>query len=230
LPWNLYQKLWDPPGNRLLKIYLAGVWGIDNRTTWQALKDFYGGLSASQIAAHKLSNVYATLPDKEMLGSLALWRWNEFFRLVPALGALNFGWLVLALSFFKRTGEISRAPPRIYLGVGLLSCLIWILLVYGGGQTVVHQGSYACMVLLFAGLISLLYTLPRALLAAIVALHICDFLVVWVFTTPASWTLPRAAAAANYPMICLSALALAGIIAIVLMMRCGEERGPSHAR
>jgi hypothetical protein len=34
LPWSAYQKYVDPPGNRLLKIHLAGVLAIDSRSIW----------------------------------------------------------------------------------------------------------------------------------------------------------------------------------------------------
>ena len=37
LPWLLYQKYYEPPGNRLLKMHLAGAPGVDSRGFIQAL-------------------------------------------------------------------------------------------------------------------------------------------------------------------------------------------------
>ena len=57
LPWSAYQKFVDPPGNRLLKTHLASVIPIDNRSTWQALRDSYRSLTFVQIIQFKWENV-----------------------------------------------------------------------------------------------------------------------------------------------------------------------------
>lgn len=44
-PWIAYQRFYDPPGNRLIKMHLAGVSAIDARSTTQALADTYRALT-----------------------------------------------------------------------------------------------------------------------------------------------------------------------------------------
>ena len=41
LPWVLYQKVYDPPGNRLLKWHIAGVIDVDSRGFLEALYQSY---------------------------------------------------------------------------------------------------------------------------------------------------------------------------------------------
>lgn len=39
LPWLAYQKFHDPPGDRLIKWHLVNVQVIDNRGSWQAIRE-----------------------------------------------------------------------------------------------------------------------------------------------------------------------------------------------
>ena len=94
LPWSLYQKYYDPPGNRLLKWHIAGVVAIDSRSTWQALKDQYAALSATQILVNKVDNVLGLFSASDAVVSIDNWRLAEYYHVVPALGALNVAWLL----------------------------------------------------------------------------------------------------------------------------------------
>ena len=44
-PWMIYQNVFDPPANRLLKWHFAGVVEVDARSFGTALRDAYGALS-----------------------------------------------------------------------------------------------------------------------------------------------------------------------------------------
>jgi len=57
LPWSLYQKYVDPPGNRLLKMHLGGSHAVDSRTTWEAIRDSYHTHSLSEVIRYKWSNI-----------------------------------------------------------------------------------------------------------------------------------------------------------------------------
>ena len=40
-PWTAYQKLYDPPGDRLVRWHLGGIDAIDGRGTMQTIVDQY---------------------------------------------------------------------------------------------------------------------------------------------------------------------------------------------
>ncbi len=67
-PWMAYQKFYDPPGNRLLKLHLAGVGGIDSRSTWQALKDAYSDRDAGTYLRYKWENISTLIGPKPLDG------------------------------------------------------------------------------------------------------------------------------------------------------------------
>lgn len=58
-PWVSYQKLYDPPGDRLLKWHLAGVTDIDPRSFGQVLVDQYHQAGITGAVANKLRNAKA---------------------------------------------------------------------------------------------------------------------------------------------------------------------------
>jgi len=166
-PWTCYQRYVDPPGNRLLKWHLAGVTPIDQRGVGETLWQSYRQLDATQIAENKLRNFekltsgYAswvpallrttvglgTPEDHEMV------RLDQFHVL-----AANVAWMLpgLLLLAFRRPAQHShdRAQARQMLYISLWTCLAWCLLMFGPGETVVHQGSLLLPLLLgVAGMI-----------------------------------------------------------------------------
>jgi hypothetical protein len=165
LPWSAYQKLYDPPGDRLLKWHLAGVIQRDPRSFQQALIDAYTTPGISQIIQNKLTNVrtlFGAAPWNDIRQArqsgasvskrLLIWyKTGTFFFLFQTLGMLNIGFL----SFLpgRISAKLKRAPVygalrRLLLlsGVGIV---VWCLLMYIGGSTVVHAGSYAIPLLLY---------------------------------------------------------------------------------
>lgn len=60
VPWTAYQHYGDPPGNRLLKWYLAGVAEIDNRGVVEATLDEYGKAGVGGTLENKFEN-FATM-------------------------------------------------------------------------------------------------------------------------------------------------------------------------
>jgi hypothetical protein len=59
-PWILYQRLYDPPGDRLLKWHLAGVVPVDPRPFPLVFVEAYRQLTWGEVFSHKLANA-ATL-------------------------------------------------------------------------------------------------------------------------------------------------------------------------
>ncbi|MBW4693680.1 MAG: hypothetical protein KME27_18200 [Lyngbya sp. HA4199-MV5] len=212
-PWSAYQKFYEPPGDRLAKWHLAGVVNIDSRSTLQALKDSYQRLSLAQIADYKWENL-KTLVDHPNTDTTSpnLTRQKEFFHLARSLGLLNFGWLLWGLIvLLKRT----KIPPQIrhislVLGVSVFSLLFWVLVMFGPATTVLHQGSYATIMLLFTGLAGVMTRLPPLLVSAMLAFQTVWFAMNWL-SAPSLSTQTDLMMAPNIFLSGLAVLCLLGI-------------------
>jgi len=171
VPWTCYQRFVDPPGNRLLKWHLAGVVPIDQRGVGESIWQSYRELDATQIVENKLNNfqalfralthgyagwVPALLRTTVGLGTPADYetvRLAQFYVL-----AANVAWMLpgLLLLGFRRPAQHvqDRIQARQMLYISLWICLVWCLLMFIPGETVVHQGSLLPpMLLSVAGMI-----------------------------------------------------------------------------
>lgn len=157
LPWFAYQRLVDPPGDRLLKWMLADVQPVDPRSPVRAVLDQYQAVGLSGAIENKVGNLSRLLGhgwDRAAAiqnadawdGSwLSFWRSETFYSLLPALGLL----LLLAVGWaFPRRGDIAdrRAGTAlaVVLGGGLL---FWCIVMFGPGTTYLHQGTFAFVLL-----------------------------------------------------------------------------------
>ena len=192
VPWQLYQKLYDPPGDGLLKLHIAG--GVasadDHRSFGQLLRDNYTEPSPATIAKNKLQNVtmlFAVpnqsrpLVDNNVTSDLR----NEEFRFtVFALGLFHLGWLALLLrSTRRRLGEaVDLARLKLMLVLAGFAMVAWLLVEYGPPQavTVVFHNSYATLMLLFVGLGIAMTALPRRVLWPVLAVNVAYAAVIWV--------------------------------------------------
>jgi hypothetical protein len=232
LPWLAYQRYYDPPGNRLAKIHLAGDPTVDERSLPQALWDGYRGTGLAGAVRNKAENVKALFVENDAVlfgGSgpwdgaaddpLGAWRRRQFHQLFLALGLLNAGWAVPALSLLRR-----RALPAAegwILGLGLGGLALWVLLLFGPGATVIHHGPYAVFLLLFLLLAFWVAGLPPLLSGPLVALHVAGFFAVQVCTSPANaFGLP------NGPLIVCTAGCAAAVGWVAL--RVGRTRYPDE--
>ena len=176
LPWIAYQKLYNPPGNRLLKMHFAGDPKLDPMSFGEAFKQAYIGPKVPQIVKNKIENVrtlFGPSPPCQNPRQLAacgasLLNWYKvgaFFSVFQSPGLLDIGLVVLLVARLKAFK--SGVPPVLsQLGRLLLlfcvSMIVWCLLMYGPGATHIHQGSLADVTLLFAVLATSLALLtPR---------------------------------------------------------------------
>jgi hypothetical protein len=204
-PWNLYQKLYEPPGTKLIREHLAGkskTWD-DSRPMWVNLLDAYKDLGPGEILANKWANVEVLFRASEQPGedhypwpphgSPKPWpvdaislRRCEFLCLFWAPGLLNLGWIAAAVLAWRRPPVLDRTLGIAAPALALASIVVWVLLMFGPGTTVVHQGSYATMLLLFASLAAWLAVLPGRLLYVVLIAQGILFSVTWLFTSPAN--------------------------------------------
>ena len=161
-PWLAFQRLFDPPGDRLLKWHLAGVMGVDSRPLFETLADSYSRISLVEWLSVRWANVtrIVNLDLTAGLGSfseaaLGARRGHEFFVTSIALG-LGMALLVLMITAVSarriRVGLVSPLLRRAILMIGLtVPCLLlWSLVFFMPGSTVVHHGSHLWIVILLA--------------------------------------------------------------------------------
>jgi hypothetical protein len=169
-PWSWYQRVYDPPGDRLLKWHLAGHIAPTTEPFSKVLIAAYTTVPFGTIVANKESNVHALFGDPLPNESD-----REFYFVRYALSALAWPFVFAAL----------LAPIRRFWSAGILawisiaSLAFWCIAMYLPNQTIVHQGSYLTMTLMFiAG--GLVATAWWPLFAVVFAFQLVDFISTWL--------------------------------------------------
>ncbi len=199
-PWLAYQRGYDPPGDRLVKVHIAGAARLDDRGTWRVLADSYREAGLARTVRNKWENlrvlfaenpaaVYGDLPGGGWATRFAGLRRREFHNLFFALGVLNVGWLPLWRWLRHRRPNVPAPRPGGSVGpvmlFGAWNVGLWVLLMFGPGTTVVHQGPYAAFLLLFGVLAVGVAMLPPRALGCAALLQVGWFAFVWLATPPA---------------------------------------------
>jgi hypothetical protein len=192
LPWLAYQSAFDPPGNRLVKLHLAN--DSARGGTWEALREAYAGISAPTLMHNKWSNLQALFVDNPAMicgtpanpetfpASLSGWlRRREFYTFVYAFGFLNLGWIAALWQW--RSGTMGRLTGTVILFC-VVNLLVWVVLMFGPGTTVLHHGNYTPVLLIFAILAAAIARLPRGFRYWVLALQLGYFLLVWIVFCP----------------------------------------------
>jgi hypothetical protein len=233
-PWMAYQHFFDPPGDRLIKMHLAGVIDVDPRSAVQAITDAYRSHGIGEIAGYKWLNVetilgIAPLVDSARTGEASdprtLWRLREREQLVPALGFLNLGWIALALPFLIGRLRAFRNPIAAeLLLVAALSSLVVCALLFFPSVAVTTHISYVSV--LCAGLAAALAvaTFGTRATLAVAALEVVDLAMTWLYGTP-----PGASARWVSADESSLALALAGVALLVWAVRSVPDAASADA-
>ncbi len=216
-PWMSYQKFYDPPGNRLLKMHLAGVNDIDSRSTWQALKDSYGSRPLAVLLSYKMRNL-TTLLGPQFLAGFGFGNQPRALQrdyISNAIGIINAGWLVAGFSLIRK--KTRRALPRgeLLIAVALVNFLIWALVMFGPAQTFTTHSSFADILVLSVGLLGFVLLLHPAVLAVLFTLQVLNFFITWAFFKPAALPLPDNAALSptlHWPLLIAGLLCAAALI------------------
>ena len=183
LPWALYQRYFDPPGNRLLKWHLADVQDVDARSVGEAVRDAYAAITFAQLVDNKvedLRNIVGPLdaaplvlkastvglddPDASKLRHL------QFYHIGITLGLLALAPLAWLVPGAWRRREFGASLQLVT--VCLVTMVPWVLLMFPRGGTLVHTGSLATVCFLFSAAMLAFYAASRWLAIAAFALHI----------------------------------------------------------
>ena len=190
VPWFLYQRYEDPPGNRLIKWMFAGVHAVDDRSSLEALNDAYAAVGISGAVQNKLGNfrtmvggeqVFARMRDTLEFGvsarpaqAIRQVRVDRFFGFLQSLGIFALAPVVMLVSRARgrRLQEDGTFAIRSF-GCAILGCLVWGILMFGdpNTRTVMHAGSFALPLLALAGCVAGLAAVSRRMAALVVVFH-----------------------------------------------------------
>jgi len=203
VPWSCYQKFVDPPGNRLLKIHLAGVVPVDPRTAWEAIRDSYHNHTLGEIIGYKWSNI-VFMGGPKFFDSYGLTDFQggridntatedsrslQRVFMANALGLVNVGWLAglfLLAKWLRQRREVKLAIPYAgwLIAAALVNLVFWSVVTFGPNETQTAHSSYADILLLSIGLLGFVLTLPRVFFLLLLAWQLLNLFVVWVWSQP----------------------------------------------
>lgn len=139
-PWTIYQKSFDPSGDRLLKWHFAGVSAPDDRQFVQTMKESYSAITLDEAIARRIGNVAHSLSeplsayDPEVATDRK--RANAFFKMMPAIGFIGL------IAYLAMPIGLIDPRHRAFLFSGISTYAVWILLMFDAKSAIVHQGSY----------------------------------------------------------------------------------------
>ena len=206
LPWMLYQKYYDPPGDRLVKMHLAGVLEPHPNISFHDLVvTQYKAAGWSGVAHNKADNfrvLLDTYPFWEhparLLGPLFIGGPVRRAAAVEALRYIIFNYWAWSLDLFAiafllwvfcfdvhRRMSPEYRQARILCLFTVSTLIPWCLLMFGPATTVVYQGCYLTELMTFAAGIMSLWLLNRFVAIAAAAFHIIFSLAIYgFFRTP----------------------------------------------
>jgi hypothetical protein len=246
LPWMLYQKLFDPPGDRLLKWHLAGVMQVDPRPFLEVLTTSYAHLTFSQLVHNrKTSSAQVFDHMQEYWGRLAHLvpallsgragharvvellleeRVLMFFNLFPVLGFLTLGPLALAAGLSARYRSLEwHAALRIWAYVLCVLVVYW-LLMFRPESGAIHEGTYVAVLLASAGSTLALWSISRWLAAAAGALQVTlNFLAYGVYMREPGTPGVLTEGALQYGNLALFVAAVIGVLALLWRMAVAQR-------
>lgn len=186
LPWVIFQKTYDPPGNMLQKRFLANHPEFDDVSFKDALIQTYSNLTMKEWLDGRLANIKVIVGDFRTdfchffiqigRGSHAI-RLGTFLSLgitvLPVAFAL-FG-LVLRPKILMSSACQSWRIVASMLAVGVA---LWTLLLLPSGRTIIPHGSYLspALLLILAGALA---SLNRTVLVITSGFNFLCFALIW---------------------------------------------------
>ncbi|MCZ8156450.1 MAG: hypothetical protein O9264_10055 [Leptospira sp.] len=171
IPWTMYQKLYDPPGDHLLKMRMAGQRNLDDpilypnhprvkegQTLKEAIVEAYSSVPTEAIIDSKIKNVQTLffIPTISVDTSdfyvnfkyLNEWvKSSQFFYTFASQDFTLLGILFLPYSFSLASKRQRKSLIDLSF-IALVSFGLWILLMFEPNATIIHQGSYFNLILI----------------------------------------------------------------------------------
>lgn len=186
VPWVLFQKTYDPPGNMLQKRFLANHPEFDGVSFKDALVHAYTNITFNEWLSGRLANIKVIIGDfrtdfchffVQIGRGSHLFRLGTFLSLGIATLPASIGWFA---PLFRRKRR-SKTDTRSwwFLAYMLIAGLIlWTILLLPSGRTIIPHGSYLspALLLVLAGAVA---SLRRWLLILTSAFNFLCFAVIW---------------------------------------------------
>lgn len=228
-PWVVYQKCYEPPGNRLLKWHLAGVIPPDSRGFGETLVDSYSRLGWHGALANRMNNLRLQWSGD----------WRNLLRFKPAADPLprrgeeitytarTFGWWLPAIVFLPWIVWRRRKEPDAILSSAavwwIAGWVAWLGLMFLPDSARAHQGTLVTQLLGVSLLMWTALSLHRLVFLALALAQMAAFLTQWVSASPAlaGAMNPLAAAVAT-----CAALGMAGVVLHGTISRTDRRAAP----
>ena len=189
LPWTAYQKVYDPPGNRLLKWHIGGQPNAIEKTLTETIKESYSNITIEEWTENRKLNFMRLFGDKFSYLSIMNPSSSErvvndfyyFFRSHEIIILLSFI-LMTFLIFKKRFNFLidELYKGRLFFTLLLLSLTFWILLLFIPKTTVIHQGSYLNNLIFMIILHIFLYKFSKPLLLLNTIIYVLYFSITYL--------------------------------------------------
>jgi hypothetical protein len=180
LPWMMYQIFFDPPGDRLLKWHFAGQIPVTDSGFIDAVSAAYASRGIEGWLAVwsdninaifkgatrfplEVASLFSNLGSGSARNSVIV---NSFFSMFYSMWMFS-PIIVVAIIFTSRLFNrralhaVSNSKILLLLFVSLLSLILWILLMFIPGSTVIHQGSLFVWVGFMACAMAALFIVSR---------------------------------------------------------------------
>lgn len=157
-PWVAYQRLYEPPGNRLLKWHLAGSPAIDDRGVLVTLRDRYREVGLSGALQARWANlrlqVAGRWPDGPTLAGDRpghARRADETTFLLRSFAVWSLALLVPILWIFRRPALPAAVRHHLPAATGWLfaGLATWLALMFLPNAATIHQGTLVTQLLAF---------------------------------------------------------------------------------
>jgi 4-amino-4-deoxy-L-arabinose transferase-like glycosyltransferase len=148
LPWTLYQRFVDPPGNRLLKWHVGGSIGVDDRGVIETLVESLRQLPAADWFYGRLTNLERIVSDPvaRLIDPAKLAFASDPAALANHLRATDFfhwssGLGVAAPFIFALPLALVFGATRSLAMATVAALVVWAVLMFAPGGAITHQGS-----------------------------------------------------------------------------------------
>ncbi|MEQ9822997.1 MAG: hypothetical protein ABQ298_01285 [Puniceicoccaceae bacterium] len=186
LPWMLYQKTYDPPGDYNQKRFFANYPYFDDVRFPEALRNAYSSLTLESWTSGRWQNIKTTIGNiplafssfgEQLLQESVHLRLYIFtfigVSLVPLIAAYVLAWFVRRSRPPDLRRKLWYLHAIIAVGLGL-----WIVLILPAGRTIISHGSYYFPVLIML-LCGILVHDHKRLLQGLLLLQFVFFALVW---------------------------------------------------
>ena len=152
LPWVLYQKVYDPPGNRLLKWHIAGVIDVDSRGFLEALYQSYKNTDVIENIKRIHSNInllYGNSFNSFNIFKIPLEnRVFDFFYFSRSFVFPFFCFVFLFIFNLFMNSKLYLQKYKIFFLITFSSLYFWCIIMFIPSSTINHHGSYANNILI----------------------------------------------------------------------------------